>query len=233
MRTYVINLRRRPDRRARMQSRLPPDLDVTFTSDWDGPLDGADIDAAALTGFGLFPWQIESENPWWSRPLKKGEIGCAVSHWRCWNDAWDRADDEVLILEDDVRLADGFVERLSLILERVRRRDAGWQLIYLGRLRTMQDRPIGEGLVRPGFSLCTYAYMLSRSGVRALLSTRFSEDLIPADEFLAASYFLHPRADVRARYPPLLNAFALEQDIAFQSAAEGDSDTERTAFVDT
>jgi hypothetical protein len=53
MKTYVVNLKRRADRRARMERVLPATRDVQFTSDWDGPMDGQAIDPENLPGFGL------------------------------------------------------------------------------------------------------------------------------------------------------------------------------------
>jgi collagen beta-1,O-galactosyltransferase len=100
----VVNLKRRGDRRARMERLLPAAWDVQFTSDWDGPMDGQTIDTGNLPGFGLYPWEVRSDNPWWSRPLKLGEIGCAVSHWMCWQKAAADAADPALILEDDAVL---------------------------------------------------------------------------------------------------------------------------------
>ncbi len=105
MKTYVVNLKRRADRRARMERVLPATWDVQFTSDWDGPMDGQAIDPDDLPGFGLYQWELPSDNPWWSRPLKLGEIGCAVSHWMCWQQAAADAADPALILEDDAVLA--------------------------------------------------------------------------------------------------------------------------------
>jgi len=60
--TYVVNLKRRADRRARMERVLPATWDVQFTSDWDGPMDGQDIDpddlpsprTAAVASFASF-----------------------------------------------------------------------------------------------------------------------------------------------------------------------------------
>jgi glycosyl transferase, family 25 len=84
MNVFVVNLARRPDRRARMERILPPSWDVEYTTHWAGPLDGASIDPAEMRAYGLFDWQVESTNEWWNRPLKLGEIGCAVSHLLCW-----------------------------------------------------------------------------------------------------------------------------------------------------
>lgn len=72
--TYVVNLRRRPDRRARMEALLPAELKAEYTSDWDIPMDGHQLTHEVLAehGYALYEgWQlVESDNPWWNRPLK-------------------------------------------------------------------------------------------------------------------------------------------------------------------
>jgi collagen beta-1,O-galactosyltransferase len=210
MRTYVVNLKRRPDRLARMQAILPPELRAEYTTGWPGPVDGQSIDEASLKGYGLLPWQIESDNRFWNRPLKKGEIGCAVSHWLCWQRSLQTDDDLFLYLEDDIELADGFLPRLEDALERLSAFDPEWGLLYLGRHPQAPDEAAIEGIVRPGYSYCTFAYILTRGAVEQVLATRYNEALIPADEFLPSLYCDHPREDVRRRYPKLLSAYALE-----------------------
>src|SRR5689334_13540990 len=89
VRGYVLNLAHRADRRARIAGMLPPELPVVFTSDWDGPFDGQRLSRSVVEslGFALFPWQIESDDPDWCRPMKLGEIGCTLHHLACWRDA--------------------------------------------------------------------------------------------------------------------------------------------------
>src|SRR5579863_9087045 len=133
MRAYVINLKRRSDRRAHVEKVLPAGLDVVFTTDWEGPLDGQQIDHESLRGFGLFPWQIVSKNIWWSEPLTKGDIGCAISHWRCWKDAREQNLDRAIFFEDDITLDKSFQEKLSHALHLLDTQHEGWDLLYLGR----------------------------------------------------------------------------------------------------
>lgn len=233
VRTYVVNLRRRPDRRARMAEMLPDDLAATFTSDWDGPFDGHDIDRALLdrAGYRLFPWQIESDNPWWSRPLKYGEIGCTLAHLACWTDAAARPEPYVLVLEDDAVPADAFLPRLLdrvAAIERVRRFD----LLYLGRFPLEPDTPAVPGAVVPGYSHCTFAYLLTRPAIAHLLAARLDQAIVPVDEFLPAMYHPHPRADLRRRFPPTLDALALDPPLVTQLPKDvAGSDTEDSPFV--
>lgn len=233
LKTYVVNLRRRRDRRARMERALPAGFDAQFTSDWDGPMDGQAIDSDDLPGFGLYPWQIDSTNPWWNRPLKLGEIGCAISHWMCWRKAAADAASPALFLEDDAVLASDCAGQLACRLALLSSADPSWDLLYLGRwARDDGDRPVAPGIVRPGYSYCTFGYMLSPGGLTTVLSSGFERALIPVDEFLPALYCDHPRPDIRSRYPRRLRAYAFEPPLVTQLPKdEAGSDTEASAFV--
>jgi glycosyl transferase, family 25 len=233
LKTYVVNLKCRPERRARMERLLPAAWDVQFTSDWDGPMDGQSIDPDDLPGFGLYPWELPGSNPWWSRPLKLGEVGCAISHWMCWQQAAADGAELTLILEDDAVLADHFGARLQFLLTRLWVTDPHWDLLYLGRWAIDdEDRPVTEGIVRPGFSYCTFGYLLGASGLRKVLSCGFERALIPVDELLPALHMDHPREDIRLLYPKRLSAYALEPALITQlPKREAGSDRESSAFV--
>jgi collagen beta-1,O-galactosyltransferase len=233
MKAYVVNLRRRADRRARMERVLPAAWDVRFTSDWDGPMDGQSIDADDLPGFTLYRWAVASENPWWSRPLKLGEVGCAISHWMCWQRAAADAAGPALFLEDDVEVVDQCAERLRSTLARLAAVDPLWDLLYVGRWALDdEDQAVADGIVRPGYSYCTFGYALSASGLRKVLGCGFERALIPVDELLPALYMDHPRPDVRRLYPKRLRAYALEPPLVTQLPKdEAGSDTEASAFV--
>jgi len=235
LKTYVVNLKRRPDRRARMEQVLSASWDVQFTSDWDGPMDGQAIDPDDLPGFELYPWEVASDNPWWSRPLKLGEIGCAISHWMCWQRAAADGADPALILEDDAVLRTGWAARLQSSFERLSVIDPHWDLLYLGRWpQDDQDRVVSAGIVRPGYSYCTFGYALSPFGLRRMLDCGFERGLIPVDELLPALYMDHPREDIRALYPKRLRAYALDPPLITQLPKdEAGSDTEASAFVTT
>jgi collagen beta-1,O-galactosyltransferase len=197
-------------------------------------MDGYAIDPDNLPGFGLYPWELPgSDNPWWSRPLKLGEVGCAISHWMCWQKAAADGANLALILEDDAVLVGHFTARLQSRLTRLWATDPHWDLLYLGRWALDdEDRPVAEGIVRPGFSYCTFGYLLSAPGLRKVLSCGFERALIPVDEFLPALYMDHPREDIRSMYPKRLRAYALDPALITQLPKhEAGSDTEASAFV--
>ena len=50
---YIVNLRRRPDRRTLIEAQLPPELPAQFTSDWETEIDGHLLDHGALEAAGV------------------------------------------------------------------------------------------------------------------------------------------------------------------------------------
>ena len=142
------------------------------------------------------------------------------------------------MFEDDAVLVESFVEPFLGALDRLETRYPDWDFLYLGRIRRelvpkplSSDIPVDDGLVRPGYSHCAHAYVVSRAGLEKLLSVDFDQSLIPIDELLPALYTIHPRPDVARRYRPLLNAYALEPSIAFH-VPEAGSDTESSDFIE-
>ncbi|MGI5506340.1 glycosyltransferase family 25 protein [Lentzea sp. CA-135723] len=231
----MVNLLRRPDRREWIQRTLPPELGVTFTSDWDGPFDGRDLtrETLEIAGYQLFLWQIESDNPWWNRPLKLGEIGCTLAHLACWRDAAEHGDEAyVVVLEDDAVLQADFLAALLDRLNRLEQAEMEFDLLYLGRFPLEPDREVGLGFVEPGYSHCTFGYLLTRKALDALLALELEQAIVPVDEFLPALYVDHPRSDLRARFPKRLRALALEPPLVRQRPKdEAGSDTEDSEFV--
>jgi glycosyl transferase family 25 len=230
---YVINLRRRVDRREWMRAQLNG-LDATYTSDWHGPYDGLVLSRASLesAGYGLFDWQLDSDNPWWNRPLKYGEIGCTLSHLACWAHAAASGSKYTLILEDDAVLVPDFRNRLEEAMHSAHRA-GGFDLLYLGRFPLEPDLPAGPGLAVPGYSHCTFAYLLAATALPALLDARLGQAIVPVDEFLPAMYIEHPRLDVRRRFPRQLTAFACDPPLVAQlPKMQAGSDTEDSPYVE-
>lgn len=228
---YVVNLPRRSDRRSAIEAALPAGLSVTFTSDWSGPFDGQQLTLNQLThaGYGLFPWLTDSPNPWWSRPLKYGEIGCTISHLSCWQEIVRKGSQVAVILEDDAVLAPGFLPRLMEGLSTALRH---CDLVYLGRVPQEPDRGYLNGFVVPGYSHCTYGYLLTQHAAQQLIHAGLEDALIPVDEFLPAMYLDHPRPDVRCLFPPRLRALAFDPPLVSQLPKHlAGSDTEDSEFV--
>lgn len=145
---------------------MPSILDVEFTSDLGLDVDGKNLTEDKLSGLGLFPWKINSDNSWWNRPLKKGEIGCSLSHLNCWRHIVKTNVDTSLILEDDVIFSDGFTTELESTLDTLNNHDPNWDLLYVGREPLRSDEYVCDGIVKPGYSFGTFAYMITRDGAQ-------------------------------------------------------------------
>jgi collagen beta-1,O-galactosyltransferase len=175
---------------------------------------------------------MESDNPWWARPLKFGEIGCTLAHLACWRNALQSGDEPyILLLEDDAILRPGFLADLLYGLERAAFYSPA-DLIYLGRFPLEQDTPAISGFVSPGYSHCTFGYVVTRSALTVMLEAKLEKAIVPVDEFLPALYIDHPRRDLRTRFPQKLTALAFDPPLVTQRPkSEAGSDTEDTPFV--
>lgn len=183
---------------------------------------GIDKEFLAKAGFALYPnWAIDSPNPWWNRPMKVGEIGCAISHWLVWNKAKEEGHSRILVLEEDF-LPKGTGH------DTVTRTTEPWELFYLGRIPQTKDvRILSRELVMPGYSYQSHAYLVSATGLDKLLSCGFERAIIPIDEFLPALYCEHPREDIRGMYNTKIKTLALANDLIGQDTTQ-DSTTENT-----
>ena len=174
--------------------------------------------------------------PWWSRPLKYGEVACTLSHLACGRHA-ARAGDEpfIVILEDDAILPATFLDELLAGLRQLAQHSP-FDLLYLGRfpLEPGHDQPALDGFVTPAYSHCTFGYLLTRPAIDLLLATHLGRAIIPVDEFLPLFLYIdHPRPDLRTRFPRQLTALAFDPPLVRQRPKDdAGSDTEDSDFVE-
>ncbi len=212
-----------------MEQALADFDDVTFTSDWDGPFDGAELDLSALPApFGVYQdWELpfSSGHRYWDRPLRPGEVGCTLSHVHVWQRVASEAE-PCLILEDDVQLAESTTERCIELLD-VMDATNGLGLVYLGRSGVGPEPEPQDGLVySPGFSYGAFGYILTPEAAEAFLETPIATHIIPVDEFLPAMYMEHPRPDIRMLFPKTTSAAATVPDLVTTDLSMGsDSET--------
>ena len=247
MKTYIINIKTREDRRLMMDLQLrkmgweipeegkkneegfiAPDLRVEWTTHWEYNRVGSDITDEWLkeNRFGLFDWEMDKAEAlvldqewakWWARPLTRGEIGCTISHWAIWNDS----EGPMTILEDDALFDKDMELKRDLAIDTLESMGKSWDLLYLGRVpQVTPEEKVYKNIVKPNFSYCTYGYVLSKSGVKKIRKYKVNKAIIPADEFLSSTYTEHPRPDVSFKYPPTLEAYALLPSLVRQRTKE-------------
>jgi len=176
LQTFLINLDRAPERLARMET-LFGSLDLTFVRvpAVDGSLLGEEEIRRLQPTPGDFGW------------LSKGEIGCFLSHRKCWQSIAEGKSNFGVVFEDDIvisaRAAD-LLKNFSWIPTDadVVKLDAAPFATYIGRRK--RELPDGAGLYRLCFNhYCTSGYIISKAAAVQLLNK--SEILTaPVDEFM-------------------------------------------------
>lgn len=87
------------------------------------------------------------EDPYHKRPMKKGEIGCFLSHYRIWEEVARSRYSRVVVFEDDVRFLENSTIELTEMVEDLMKMRTEWDLIYLGRKKMS---PHGDEFFVPG-----------------------------------------------------------------------------------
>ncbi|KAF4116815.1 procollagen galactosyltransferase 2 [Onychostoma macrolepis] len=235
---YLINLKRREDRRDRIQRSLEVlGIDVTLTE----AVDGKALNSTQLRALGI-EMLPGYKDPYSDRVLTKGEIGCFLSHYNIWKKVVELQQHQVLVLEDDVRFEPSFKSRLSTIMEDVKQSGLQWDLIYVGRKRLQIKQPEHwvegvKNLVIPDYSYWTLGYALSLQGAKTLLEAQPLSKMLPVDEFLPVMFNKHPKEKYMSHFKQRnLKAFSVQPLLLFPTHYTGEpgyfSDTETSTIWD-
>ncbi|KAI6244066.1 Glycosyltransferase 25 family member [Aphelenchoides fujianensis] len=198
-RVLVVNLERRPERMQRME-RVMRTLGIEFTR-FDAT-DGRLLTERELAPIHELPGYLD---PFHKRPLKRGEIGCFLSHYRIWTEIVDEELDRALVFEDDIRFTENATRILRGLIEDLTKERTDWDLIYLGRKK---NDPQAKEFFVPGhrylstvtYSYWTLGYAISRQGAQKLLDARPLDRLVALDEFLPIMYDQHPNREWKAHF---------------------------------
>ncbi|TSK18109.1 Procollagen galactosyltransferase 1 [Bagarius yarrelli] len=184
-------------------------------------------------GIGILPGYTD---PYHSRPLTKGELGCFLSHYNIWTEIVDRGLQQSLVIEDDLRFELFFKRKLQKLMQEVEAEKLDWDLIYIGRKRMQVDNPEKpvpniRNLVEADYSYWTLGYMISFQGANKLLKAEPLSKMLPVDEFLPVMYNKHPVKNYMSHYEVRdLRAFSAEPLLVYPTHYTGDpgyiSDTE-------
>ncbi|XP_041091756.1 LOW QUALITY PROTEIN: procollagen galactosyltransferase 1 [Polyodon spathula] len=240
---FLINLKRRKDRRERMLHTLhEQEISCKVIAAVDGKaLNVSEIEAMGIT---MLPGY---QDPYHGRPLTKGELGCFLSHYNIWKEIVERGLEtslvfEDLVFEDDLRFEVFFKRRLQNLMHEIQTQGLDWDLIYIGRKRMQVEHPERavpnvHNLVEADYSYWTLAYAISLQGARKLLDAQPLAKMLPVDEFLPVMYNKHPVADYMKHFEPRdLLAFSAEPLLVFPTHYTGDagyiSDTETSTIWD-
>jgi hypothetical protein len=159
-------------------------------------------------------WQLkDSNNKWWNRPILEGEIGCSIGHWMMWKQAYDEGHELCLFLEEDFSPV---ISLGDLDLSDLPKNTDGF---YLSRNKVFEnavEEEIGKNWIKPSYSYNLHAYCLTRSGLEKILKYDFLNNIMTPDEFVPATYCVHPREDMAKIFKPTLNFYAHKKEFIVQ-----------------
>ena len=226
---YMINLKRRVERRLKMETTLKElGLDFTHLEAVDGKLLTDEV--LIQKGITLLP---EYADPYHKRSMTMGEVGCFLSHYAIWQKMVELNQDEVLVLEDDIRFEPFFTDRAEQLMEEARM-IGGWDLIYFGRKRLQENEeflPNSENFVKVSYTYWTLGYVITLEGAKKLLAAEPLKRLLPVDEFLPIMFNEHPNDSWKLKYETRnLNAWSTNPLLLYPTHYTGEegyiSDTE-------
>lgn len=100
--------------------------------------------------------------------IQQGQVGCTLSHYVLWQSLLTFTDhQQVLILEDDAVLCDGFAWRFNDAMQRA---PSGWQFVYVGHCSNVRGRHPTQ-FSPTKYEAGTHAYAVTRAGLEVLVRT--------------------------------------------------------------
>ncbi len=137
-------------------------------------------------------WKTDSNFSFYNREITPGEIGCALSHYKCVEDAYNNGLDNVMILEEDFVSTNTFPT--PQMFDEL---PDDWSMVYLARnaMNPEDEIDVTNNVVNAGYSYNCHAYMLSRKGMEEVLNSKLLLNLVAIDEFYSAMNGTHDRKD--------------------------------------
>lgn len=174
----------------------------------------ADGKGASLKSLRMKGWHPDTlwRDPLLKRPLTNTEVGCFISHYKCWQKVIETGR-PAIIFEDDVELISPLnLQEYETLLETS-------DILYLGYREMATATPITSTLLRPTYPYLLSSYCISPAGAHKLLNTNVMNSVIPVDEYvpimIGYNHVDNPDADInlrrhvdRYRTYPKLNALA-------------------------
>jgi glycosyl transferase, family 25 len=205
---YVLTLERAVDRQEEIKLSLQ---DLNYTFFWG--VDKKDLDIATLENEGVYNERSAKLNSRYHKPMTTGQIACAYSHVKIYEDIIKNNYSRSLILEDDV-IVD--FEKIGSFVETIHELPANWNLFYLGyesknispftkklkqlvyhiqhgfgmlkwthtQIATLFPKKYSKHLKTAGYHDCTHAYCLTPAGAKILLAQQ-TPITFTADNLLA------------------------------------------------
>lgn len=177
MKTYIINLERSIERKAYMKTQCEKlsFLDAEFVKAVDGRSMSMDEQACSFDKRGF--------KKRYSIEVRPGEIGCTLSHQKCYKKILEEDVPYVLILEDDILLPKDITKEMQVIEEVMDdAKDKPMIILLSGWYWYGKSYPLLEGykLVNVFDAFLTHSYIINQAAAKLLIEER---PFITADDW--------------------------------------------------
>lgn len=172
MKIFVINLPARTDRIKFMEQQLEG-----LTWERFNAIDGHSLGLSEFEAMGFKPYK-EWKDPLLGRNLTLTEIATSISHYLLWEKC-AAINEPILILEDDSELVSVLdPDELNALANL-------YDIIYLDHKEMFPDqvKDLGD-LTIPYYPYWNNAYVMTPDLAKAIIDSKFKENLIPVDEYL-------------------------------------------------
>lgn len=135
--------------------------------------------------------------------LRKGEIGCYLSHLNLWyRSAYSNTSKYTIVMEDDCSMTDEHYDYVNNVMDEMNRLDSNWDIFYMSRLpeHSTDEFYFSENLCRPKEARGTHAYVISNTCAAYLVDHAFPIKY-PVDVYIS-KHLKHLRC-----YAPTKNVF--------------------------
>lgn len=205
---FVVNLKRSPERRQRIEKEMSNNhffkgINFDFIEAVDGQTITLENEPLLKEVKIVEKWK----EPYMGRHITKGEVGCALSHYKIWKKMVDESIDNVLVLEDDIEFLEVkcnsdnldnltiiddnkkyyYTSLLDSVEKEIKENNLSYDLFYLGRrvLSSSTEEKVSQHICKPKYSYCTHSYVITLQGAKKLVNSGYLQHLIPLDEFLS------------------------------------------------
>lgn len=194
MKTYIINLKKAVDRRkymAQQLASLPSSLSVEFVEAVDGRV-MCKSEQEKNFDFDKFRQHYAKE-------VRPGEIGCTLSHQKCYRKLLDSGEKYVLILEDDIVVRQN-IDVILPDIEKMINTDAPRIILLSGWYWYLGTKALKEHyrLANVYDAFLTHAYVINREAASLMIEQR---PFVTADDWF---YFRKKGVGIYAVLPHLL-----------------------------
>lgn len=109
MNAYIINLESSSERRKIVSEQLSKEVDIKY--EFVPAVDGRKLSDKEKNEL----FDINKAEKFYARDIKSGEVGCTLSHQKCYKKLLDSTFPYVIIFEDDIRITDSISNKVNLI----------------------------------------------------------------------------------------------------------------------